>query len=112
MAGSTCLTVNGAVQTIEARAQAHDPFPLRQRKLLFRNLGNGRFEDVTERGGAAFSYGVGRGAAFGDMDNDGDTDVVVANNSGTVRLLINTVGNKITGWACGWLVRPLADGTR
>ena len=43
------LTVNGAVQTIEALAQARDPFPLHQRKQLFRNLGNGRFEDVTAR---------------------------------------------------------------
>ena len=46
------LTVNGAVQTIEALAQANDPFPLHQRKQLFRNLGNGRFEDVTGRAGA------------------------------------------------------------
>src|SRR5215510_8443491 len=43
------LTVNGAVQTIQALAQAHDPFPLHQRRQLFRNLGNGRFEDVTAK---------------------------------------------------------------
>ena len=40
------LVVNGAVQTIEALRAVNDPFPLHQRKLLFRNLGNGRFEDV------------------------------------------------------------------
>ena len=89
------LIVNGAVQTIESQRQAHDPFPLRQTKLLLLNLGDGRFEDVTNRGGAALQVSeVSRGAAFGDVDNDGDTDVLVTNNSGAVRLLINTVGHR------------------
>ena len=89
------LTVNGAVRTIEALAQAGDPFPLHQRKQLFRNLGGGRFEEVSSQAGAVFDLSeVGRGAAFGDIDNDGDTDVVVANNNGRARLLINQVGNR------------------
>jgi enediyne biosynthesis protein E4 len=89
------LTVNGAVQTIQALAQAHDPFPLHQRRQLFRNLGNGRFDDVTNRAGAAFQLSeVGRGAAFGDVDNDGDMDVLVGNNNGPVRLFINNIGNR------------------
>jgi enediyne biosynthesis protein E4 len=95
------LTVNGAVQTIQALAQAHDPFPLHQAKQLFRNLGPTgpggaiRFADVSSQAGAAFQHSdVGRGAAFGDIDNDGDTDVVVSNNNGAAQLLINEVGNR------------------
>jgi hypothetical protein len=37
---------------------------------------------------------AGRGAAFGDVDNDGDTDVLVGNGAGVTRLLINEVGNR------------------
>ena len=89
------MTVNGDVQTIQALAQAKDPFPLHQRKQLFKNLGDGRFEDVTDRAGAVFRLSeVGRGAAFGDIDNDGDLDVLVGNNNGPTRLLINNIGNR------------------
>jgi hypothetical protein len=52
----------------------------RQRKVVYRNLRNGRFEDVTERlGEPVTTPRAGRGAAFGDVDNDGDVDVVVNN---------------------------------
>jgi hypothetical protein len=88
------LSVNGRVQAAEGTQSAS--FPMQQRKLLFRNLRDGRFEDVSRQAGAAFTLSeVGRGAAFGDVDNDGDQDVLVANDAGRPRLLINTVGNRV-----------------
>src|SRR5262249_40138750 len=88
------LTVNGAVTGIETLIGS-DPLPLRQRKQLFRNRGDGQFDDVSERAGPAFRTStVGRGAAFGDIDNDGDVDVIVANDNGRAELLINEIGNR------------------
>ncbi len=89
------MSVNGAVTTIEELARVNNPFPLHQRKQLLHNRGNGTFEDVTNQAGAVFGRPhVGRGAAFGDVDNDGDTDVVVANDNGPAELLINQVGTR------------------
>jgi enediyne biosynthesis protein E4 len=89
------MTLNGSVSMIEAQARAKDPFPLKMLNQLFRNLGNGRFEDVSARGGEPFKLlDVSRGAAFGDIDDDGDEDVVVGTANGPTRLFINNVGNK------------------
>jgi hypothetical protein len=62
--------------------------------LLFRNKGNGKFEDVSEKVGAAFRQPVvGRGAAYLDFDNDGDLDLMITTSSGAAKLLRNDNGN-------------------
>jgi hypothetical protein len=89
------ITLNGSVSMIEAQARTKDPFPLKMLNQLFRNQGDGRFEDVSARGGEPFKLrDVSRGAAFGDVDNDGDVDVVVGTANGPTRLFVNNVGHR------------------
>jgi hypothetical protein len=79
---------NGAVNVIES--QRGEPNPFRMKNQLLRNTGTGTFVETSAAGGPAFDRAeVGRGAAFGDIDNDGDTDILVTNNDGPVRLLLN-----------------------
>ena len=84
---------NGAVTIIEQlRGQ---PYPFQQANLLLHNQDGKKFSDFTASAGPALQLmDVSRGAAFGDIDNDGDTDIVVANNNGPVRLLLNQIGNR------------------
>jgi enediyne biosynthesis protein E4 len=82
------FVTNGAVNIIET--QRGQPTPFRMKNQLFHNRGDGRFEDVSATAGPAFARPeIGRGAAFGDIDNDGDIDVVVSNNGGPARLFLN-----------------------
>ena len=63
--------------------------------LLFRNVGAGRFEEVTAKAGADFARAnVARGAAYADYDRDGDLDLLLTNNHGPARLLRNDGGNR------------------
>ncbi len=105
------LVANGAVRILPEQAAAGVLLPLRQRNQLFRNLGNGRFEEVGVEAGPVFELSeVSRGAAFGDLDDDGDLDVLLVNNHGRARLLLAA-----TDPAHHWLglrlveVRPARD---
>jgi hypothetical protein len=82
------FVANGGVTIIEALRG--DPFPFRQPNQLLRNVDGRHFRDVSRDAGPALQLSeVSRGAAFGDVDNDGDIDVLVTNNAGPVRLLLN-----------------------
>ena len=81
------FVANGAVRIVEALRGV--PYPYHQTNQLFRQQGS-RFSDVSLDSGSALTLSeVSRGSAAGDVDNDGDVDVLVANNAGPVRLLLN-----------------------
>ncbi len=80
---------NGAVNRMESLRGS--PYPFGQPNQLFHNEGQGKkFREMSAIAGPAFATSeVSRGAAFGDIDNDGAIDIVVTNNNGAVRLLLN-----------------------
>jgi hypothetical protein len=66
----------------------------RQRNLVHKNNRDGTFTEVgLQLGGSLEEKGVGRGAAFGDIDNDGDVDIVINNLDGAPQVLRNDGGN-------------------
>jgi hypothetical protein len=82
-------------------------YPHRGPRIVFRNAGEGRFEDATEKSGPGpVTPHSSRGAAFGDFDNDGDLDVLIMNMNEPPTLLRNDLKN-----ANGWLEVQL-EGTR
>ncbi len=69
--------------------------PFKEPKILYRNLRNGRFEDVSARSGSGVLLArSARGGAFGDFDNDGDLDIVINNMNDTPTLLRNQGAEK------------------
>jgi hypothetical protein len=67
-------------------------YPLRTPRVIFRNLGNGKFEELIDAAGPAIAAAhCSRGCAFGDFDNDGDMDVLVVNLNEAPSLLRNDV---------------------
>jgi len=67
-------------------------YPFRSPRLVFRNLGDGRFEELVEEAGPGVADAhASRGCAFGDFDNDGDIDILVMNMNEPPSLLRNDV---------------------
>jgi hypothetical protein len=78
------VVVNGHVLRYPQHAR------LRQRPILLRNLGNGRFADITPQGGEYFRTDhIARGLAVGDLDNDGRPDLVISHQNEPVVILRN-----------------------
>ncbi len=88
------LVVNGHVYPQMELAKSETVIGFRQPMLLHQNLGNGKFADISEGSGLrALPVFSSRGAAFGDLNNDGLIDVVVTNLGDKPIVLLNTTKN-------------------
>jgi hypothetical protein len=90
---------NGAVKRIEEQRRAGDELALSEPNLLFLGQGAGRYALVPdEQRESPVVSEVGRGLAAGDIDNDGDVDLVLVNNAGPVRVLENRSNPAADRW--------------
>jgi enediyne biosynthesis protein E4 len=108
--------IEDSIERVQPRVRYAEP------PHLFRNLGNGKFDEVTTSAGAAFAAPrVARGAAYGDTHNDGALDLIVSTNGGPAILFRNTgatnhslriklIGTKSNRDGIGALVRVAAGG--
>src|SRR5262245_13115734 len=70
-------------------------YPHRSPRMVFRNLGNGKFEEISSRAGSGvLDPHSSRGCAFGDFDNDGDLDILIMNMNEPPSLLRNEYAGK------------------
>jgi hypothetical protein len=103
----------------------HPEFPHKTPRVLFRNLGGGRFEELLDAAGPAITDAhASRGVAFGDFDNDGDLDILIMNINEPPSLLRNDVtggghwlkvklvGKRSNTSAIGAVVTALYEGRR
>ncbi len=102
---------DGWLDIFTAHGDAHHEYV--QEDTLARNRGDGTFEDVSRRAGQYFfeKY-VGRGATWGDLDNDGDTDLIVININDSPKVLRNDGGNKTGNWLTVEPVLKFRTGSR
>ena len=101
------FVANGHIDPDIQRVQANVKYAMPPH--LFRNMGNGKFEEVTKSAGAAFSAPrVARGAAYADIYNDGRLDVLMATNGGPAALF----RNEAAGGAANRSLRVKLVGTK
>lgn len=103
------VVANGAVTLQPGDDRDKDPYPLGEPNQFFRNDG-GRYVDASSTV-PALSGGipsVSRSVLTGDLDNDGDTDLVITNNSGAVQVLVNNWEREAAGTWLGLDVRLAA----
>ena len=95
------FVANGAIVTVPSRV-GRSPLPYEERNQLFRGVGGGRYTEI--RDAVLDTLHVSRGAAFGDVDNDGDVDILVTNANGPAELMLNQHDS-----ADDWLILSLID---